>query len=896
MASACVHVVVFPALAGEVQRVAQQLGLAVRLSTLTETLTEHPADLRRRLQTLIDEVSASGSVSQIVIVCGRRGHATVGLHARHVPLTLPRVHDDMAGFVAAAPDDAPTPPAPEAASTDPVDLGPAGADVESVLENWRRYYQRLPFLDANAPEHRRHVETARRLAAQYGWSHEPAASCSHQLRKLMTAQRSDADVLWVPPHHVTGDDPRQDGLQATPIWKLGHEQDEVIEIGVADDSASPARLGLGIDAGGTYTDVVIYDFAADDVVQKAKALTTKWDYTLGICSALDQLDAARLRQVDLVCVSTTLATNAVVEGRGQKVGLLIMPPYGLFADDDISHRPIAVIQGQMEIDGSVRSPIDPQEVARVARQMVEQQRVGAFAVAGFASHVNPDHEAQVRQILEAQTGLPVTCGHDVSEQLDYRVRAQTAALNGRIIPILAAFLRQAWASLQARGINAPVMVVRSDGSLMSAAAAQSRPIQTILSGPAASVAGARHLARVTSAYVVDVGGTTTDTALIAGGVVRTARHGARVGHWQTHVQALDLRTCGLGGDSLIAAAGGQLHIGPRRVGPIAWLGARGQDLEPAYRWIDQHMDRFAVLPELMDLYTLNSGTAPPDLSPHEQRILEALAQRPHSGHELAGSVLEHWWQSLDLERLESMHLVQRCGLTLTDVLHADGRFVRWNVAAAQRMLGVMSQGLGITTQQLGQRVMEQFVRRLALEVLKMQVDQESRADRLDESEPGRVLVENWLRGGSSDYHVQVRLKHPIVGIGAPVTHVLPQAADLLQTRAIVPEHADVANALGAITSSVVIQRQVEICPDMQGRYGVYGMPEAPTFAELHEARAAAMRYLQHYVGAAALAAGTRHQRIRFTVHDKVAPLSDGGMVFIAQTIEARLTGRPDLAR
>ncbi len=960
MATPSIHVIACGVLAVDLRQVIQELQLDIRTTYLPGGLHNNPKELRRRLQAAIDEVSADPQVGQIAIGYGICGRGTVGLHARHVPLAIPRVHDCIALFLGsdaayrrefarypgtyyvsagwvrekvqpsgsqpAGDDPACRPPIPVNALPAPPSAGdptaaPAGCPwsdpelqglvarhgaenaqaIQHFLSSWQRNYQRAAFIDTGTPEHRRYAQVAADMAARYGWKFEELPGSTQLLKKLITCQSTDQEVLWVPPHHVTDYDPVGRGLQAVPVWKLdqasGPAGDQIIEVGSDHDRGPQARLGLGIDAGGTYTDAVIYEFAADKVVAKAKALTTPWDYTLGISSALDQLEAGHLRQVDLVSISTTLATNAVVEGRGQKVGLVIMPPYGLFAPEDIAHRPIAVIRGQMEIDGVERVPIDPDEILRVARQMVEQEQVGAFAVTGFASHVNPGHELEVRRILEEETGLPVTCGHDVSEQLNYRVRAQTAALNGRIIPILVSFLQQAAQSLATRGITAPMMVVRSDGSLMSVEAARQRPIETILSGPAASVAGARHLAQAPSAFVVDVGGTTTDTALILNGSVRTASQGARVGGWQTHVQALDLRTCGLGGDSLIASLQGKLHIGPRRVGPMAWLGARQPSgLEPCFQWIQEHLDHYATMPALLDIYTLNGRPTGITLSPRQQRIVEALARRPYSAHELAAGILEHWWEDLDLERLEGTHLVQRCGLTPTDLLHATGRFERWDTSAARRMLALMSQALNISPDRLVAQVHEQFVRRLALEVLKKQLDDDGNVDGLEGSELARTLVDNWLKGGSAGYHVRIQLQHPIIGIGAPVGHFLPAAAELLQTRAIIPEHADVANALGAITSSVVLHRQVEICPDMHGRYAVHGLPGAPTFAELHEARAAAMEHLQQYIRAAARAAGTRRSRIQFILHDKVAPLGDGGQIFIAQTVEARLTGRPDLAR
>ena len=401
----------------------------------------------------------------------------------------------------------------------------------------------------------------------------------------------------MPPHYITAFDAVRGSLKAVPLWESESSAERrhvlVFEFdGDGTDTEGSVKLGLGIDAGGTYTDTVIYDFADHAVLQKAKALTTKWDYAVGIEEALDQLDAGYLRNVDLVALSTTLATNAIAQGRGQTVGLLIMPPYGLFDGDDITHRPLSIIDGRMEIDGSEIAPIDTDQVRDVVADMIEQHDVGAFAVCGYASCVNPTHELQVKDVIRDSVGMSVTCGHEVSELLNYRIRAQTAALNGRIIPRLEQLIDHVRAALRRRGIDAPVMVVKSDGSLMSVDSARERPIETILSGPAASVAGARFLSGAPDAMVVDIGGTTTDTARIRGGTVQVCGEGARVGGFRTHVQALDMRTVGLGGDSRITLEKHELHIGPRRVAPVSWLATRYDDTPAALGWIERHIDYF----------------------------------------------------------------------------------------------------------------------------------------------------------------------------------------------------------------------------------------------------------------------------------------------------------------
>jgi N-methylhydantoinase A/oxoprolinase/acetone carboxylase beta subunit len=759
---------------------------------------------------------------------------------------------------------------------------------------------------------------------------------------------------------VTAYDAVSKRLKAVPVWETeitGASRRQTLTFGGEDggqagdaEEAQDVRLGLGIDAGGTYTDVVLYDFATQRVIQKAKALTTKWDFTVGIGEALDSLDAARLGEVDLVSLSTTLATNAIVEGRGQKVGLLIMPPYGLFDQKDITHRPIAILEGKLEIDGTELAAVNDEQVRNIVRDMVDNQQVGAFAVAGYASHNNPAHELRVKQIIQAECALTITCGHDVSEGLNYRVRAATAALNARIIPCLDALLREMEVSLERRGIHAARMVVKSDGSLMSVEAARRRPIETILSGPAASVAGASHLAGLADAIVVDVGGTTTDTATIEGGSVRICQDGASVGGWRTHVKALDMRTLGLGGDSHIVRQRGKLTVGPRRVVPVCWLAARRAGTEDALDWIERHVDYFDVTTRGADLLALNDHQHKLALTDQEARVVDLLRARPRSAHELAHLAGYVGWQFLPLGRLEEASIVDRSALTPTDVLHVTGRVDLWDAAAARRMCEVFAKLSGMRREQFAEYAIGQVVRLLAVELLKNQLAGQIDPEDLDKSPAARALVENFLDGGDGDgdgsgkggggaegqagpgavadlggpgarkagvcrpaaargrgplgqaggdgtgYRVRIALHRPIIGIGAPVHCFLPEAARLLHTRAIVPEHADVANAIGAIVSSVSVRKHVKVAPNEHGGYSLHGLPDSPAFANFEDAHRFAVAELVRAVRQAARLAGTRETSVEVIVDDRVADVADGSQVFIGRSLEARLTGRPDVAR
>jgi N-methylhydantoinase A/oxoprolinase/acetone carboxylase beta subunit len=958
-----VHVIACGVLAIDLQSAARRLGIDVSLEFLPGGLHSRPMELRQRLQERIDAASSRRRADMIAVGYGVCGLGTAGLHARNLPLALPRVNDCIAMFLGSdkaykeqfakypgtyyisagwveektrpigndpggprsggAGCGADAPPDQQ----NPVVLSPPDTEAEferlvakhgrenaeairHFLTSWQRNYQRAAFIDTGAGAAKnRYAEIAADMARRFGWRYEELPGTDELLVKLIKQRVSDDDVLIVSPHHVTVYDAVTKRLEAVPVWEAScpSQRRQVLhfdepggdggaEARPAAPKGAPVRLGLGIDAGGTYTDTVLYDFANRQVLAKAKALTTKWDLGVGIDEALSRLDAARLREVDMVAVSTTLATNAIVEGLGQTVGLLIMPPYGLFDPSDIAHRPIAVIAGRLEIDGTELAPIDADEVRRVARDMVDKQGVGALAVAGYASHNNPAHELAVKRIIRQETDLSVTCGHDVSEGLNYRLRASTAALNARIIPCLEALLDEVAGCLAVRGIEAPQMVVRSDGSLMSARVARARPIETILSGPAASVAGAGYLTGLSDALVVDVGGTTTDTATIESGAVRTCEEGASVGGWRTHVKALDMRTLGLGGDSHVVLERRKLTIGPRRVAPVAWLASRQSGAAEAIDWIERHIDHFTHSTRGMDLLALQEHEHGLTLTADERRLVELLRRRPYCAQELAQVTGCHTWEFLRAGRLESSYLVLRSALTPTDLLHVAGRLALWDAAAAGRVCAVFARIAGRKAEDFAAKGLERVVHMLATELLKKQLDGQVDPDTLDGSPFAEALIENALSGGSDGYHVRIRVKRPIIGIGTPVHCFLPQAARLLETEAVIPPDADVANAVGAITSNVCVRKRVRLTPNDQGRYGLYGVPDSPWFVSFAEAHDYAVAHLTEAVRKQARQAGTSEASVEIIVNDRVAALADGGQVFLGRTLEASLIGRPDLAR
>lgn len=927
-----IHVIACGVLALDIQRIADKLDFEVDTTFLEGGLHENPTHLRHRLQAAIDDVSQTGRGNRIAVGYGVCGRGTVGIKAQSIPLVIPRVHDCISLFLggnAAYQKEFKRFPGTYYISagwyeekTEPLSqkrpfvwmgdrrvyfdelvekYGEAHArETFDFLNSWKRNYQRAAFIDMGDNTRPESAGYAEHMAEKYGWKYEVLKGNPDFLKALLTTKKTTGELLVVPPGQVTVFDAQKEGLKASPVISSAsrrHRPRQKIE--VLESAPFESRIllttGLGIDAGGTYTDAVIYDMVSGAVLSKNKALTTKWDFTVGIREALEGLDQRQVPKIELTAVSTTLATNAIVEGEGQKVGLLIMPPYGLFEKADITHEPKAVISGRLEISGTVIAPVDETEVRRIAREMVDLKGVEAFAVSGYAGAINPEHELAVKKAVIGETGCLVTCGHELSDLLNFRTRAQTAILNARIVPRLGRLIHNLRQVLDDLGVVTPVMVVKGDGSLMSSAVAIDRPVETILSGPAASVAGAHFLTEKRNAIVVDMGGTTTDTATLERGQVRLAESGSHVGSARTHVKALEIRTSGLGGDSLISFNEGEFTIGPRRVTPLAWLGQCSPGPEKALRYMHRKLNLRSGTSNSMQILFLTDHNHQMKLTPTEARIVSLLEQRPHAIEELAERTKALHIGFLPLSRLEENYIIQRCGLTPTDLLHVAGQFEQWDIETSQQICNLFATLSEMPIEEMVVMLLDRVVGRLAIELMKKQMDMETPPNDLEECPACRVWVKNILDGGHKDYSIRFHLHRPVIGIGAPINHFLPQATRLLHTEAILPEHADVANAIGAITSHIMIRRKLRIKPDQEGGFLIDGLAGVRRFGDLDDAEAFAKQELGQIVRDMAHASGTSQTEIKIEIRDHSARSVQGDEIFLERCIQAQLVGKPDLA-
>jgi N-methylhydantoinase A/oxoprolinase/acetone carboxylase beta subunit len=927
------YIIACAVLALDIKAVAEKLATDIGVKYLEGGLHDRPHLLREKLQAAIDEISASGRCDRIMVGYGVCGRGTVGIQAREIPLAIPKVHDCMALFlggdrayqrqfrkypgtyyISAGWYEEKTEPYSQQKKTvffgdqklsydELVDKYGENAAKETYrfLSTWKQNYQRAAFIETGVKRSPRYETYARKMAHEYGWQYEKIPGDHGLIEKLLVARETSDEILVVPPNHVIQFESLESKLSAKPVWADKEAHHHETEIIVLDDETRPAdnaaylKIGLGIDAGGTYTDTVLYEFECGKTICKSKALTTKWDFTVGIHEALTGLDLPKLKQVGMVSLSTTLATNAIVEGEGQKVGMIIMPPYGRFDAQDIRYEPKAVASGQLEISGTEIAPVDETQVKQIVRQMVKKDNVKAFAVSGYAGAINPVHELVVKRIIREETGLFVTCGHELSDTLNFQTRAHTAMLNARIIPKLTKLLLDLEKVLATLGIAAPVVVVKGDGTLMDAELAKERPVETILSGPAASVAGARHLTGLKTALVVDMGGTTTDTAALTDGAVSICKTGSNVGGHKTHVKALEIRTAGLGGDSLIQWEKGQFLIGPQRVAPIAWLGASYFGTEKAIEYLNRRKDSLRASTRGIQIMALTGSLDRLNFTPGEEKIIALLKERPFSIKELCERMDVLHEGGLHMERLEDNFMIQRCGLTLTDLLHVTGRFDQWDRRAAENFCRLFSLIAKMDITKMADHLLNMGIERLTMELLKRQLDEETEhSQALDTCPVCQTLIKNLFSSGNDRYAVRIDLKRPVVGIGAPIHFFLPQAAQILGADAVLPEDADVANAIGAITSDVVVKRKAEIVPGQGGGFLIRGIVGARQFGRFDEADAFVRRELIRIVRDQARSAGTSSRRIELKTADQIPNAADGSPVFIARTIQAKIKGPPDL--
>ncbi len=662
---------------------------------------------------------------------------------------------------------------------------------------------------------------------------------------------------------------------------------------------------LGVDTGGTYTDAVILDDGENRVIGKAKALTSRQDLAIGIGQAVDAAVAAAgltAAQVALVSLSTTLATNALVEGQGARVALIFIG----FDEADLGRGglvaalkgdPVIRLPGGHTHAGTEAAPLDLAALETAVRDLGDE--VTAFAVAARFATRNSAHEVAAREVVRRVTRRPVTCSHELSAQLNGPKRALTAVLNARLIGMIDRLVAACERHLTAVGIDAPLMVVRGDGALISAAMVRERPIETILSGPAASIVGARWLTGASDALVSDIGGTTTDVALLRDGLPEIDPLGARVGGFRTMVEAVAMRTTGLGGDSEVhlvtEGLTGGLRLGPRRLIPVSLLAVDHGEMAHAAldRWLTNdavgEMDGRFVVP-----VTGQAG----GLTPREAAVLARIT-RPMPMAEALTSRLE----VAALDRLVARGLVMIAGVTPSDASHVLARLDAWDGLAAEKAVRLIAKrrtGAGDRFATGPDAFARAVVDQLTTQTVNCLLEAAFGEDPAFSGEPPEALARHTVVVAGLAQHrgvieVSTRLGVPVVGLGASAPSYYGAVGARLGCEMILPEHAGVANAIGAVAGQVSQRAQGIVSSPAEGRFTAHLADGLQSFANAEAALAAVEAALVAEASDRARRAGAMDLRVSVTRDIRQAEV-EGRQMFIEATVTATASGRPRVAR
>lgn len=642
---------------------------------------------------------------------------------------------------------------------------------------------------------------------------------------------------------------------------------------------------IGIDAGGTYTDAVVISLEEKKVLAAGKAPTTYHDLSIGIQNALLKLPVTLLRKAKRLAISTTLATNAIVEEKGSRTGLLLIgyDEY-TFSRVTIGSGDIkAVVGGCHTIYGIEKEPLDEQTLIATAESMVKNG-VETLAVSSYMGTRNPEHEIRAAQMLSSKFTLPVVTGHDLTDDLDSIRRANTVLLNARLMPVIARLVDSIEHVVENLNLPTDVRIVTTEGFLMNTNEARQMPIRMVLSGPAASVMGVRFLTDIESCVILDMGGTTTDIAVIEGGSARRTGRGAFVGRYKTSIKATDIRTVGLGGDSGIRWINNRLVVGPQRVEPISRLASEYSTVKDRLSELKDYKgsDYGLVQPAVFYVFVRQPENTS-FLNNREKLVLQFLREGPLSEVDLAETLNYPYLSLLGLERLEELGIIRRSGLTPTDLMVASGLIDIGDREAAELLIAIYAGRSGLPEEVFVRKSWDE-IHRLSASIL---ITEALSGMKENGSFPGCRFCEQTFKE-NGPVEVSYNLKPLLVGIGAPTKEMIHGIKKYLHAEKVFPRWAEVANAVGAASGAGGMHIDMLIISEGNGRFDLYSPDGMYTFRSLDDAKSEAVKLSQECAQKYAQRMNYDRFSLNIKVHDRSAPTMFDNDIYIDTSVVAKM--------
>lgn len=654
-------------------------------------------------------------------------------------------------------------------------------------------------------------------------------------------------------------------------------------------------IGIGIDTGGTCTDAVVYDTQNHKVLSSAKTLTTKEDLKVGILKALRSLDPAEIKKASYVSLSTTLATNACVENKGGRAKLIMIGvnpkvvdrmqgTYGLPSSDEIYFLP----GNPEEKDPELKNP----PWGKFEDDLDQFRNYDSVAIVQINPKYNAGkYEIEAEKILKEHFDVKCVRGYDLYQEVNVQKRGATALLNARLLPVMDKFYDAIEKSLEEMEINLPLVIVKSDGSVMSKEYAKSRPVETLLCGPAASVIGAMELAKAKNAVIIDMGGTTSDIALMQDANVVSALSGIRIGNWSTMVKGIAIDTFALGGDSGVKYRNGVMYLDERRMIPICMLASKYPEIVPKLKSLITRRQCYSY--PAHEFFVLMSK--PKDMSiffAKEKALIEALSDGPLSFEEAAGAAGASPFV-FRMQRLEDEGIIMRCGVTPTDIMHIYGDYTEYDAEASKLGVAYLHMATDMEEAEICDRVYNMVRSRLYGNLVRILMKHESGRELAADEETNLYKLTEMIyrtrNSGNKFINAGMHTDSVLIGVGGPTGIFLEEVAKILGSTALVPEWGKVANAIGAAAGNITCSYTVRIEPNMNRQLGydycLMGPNGFEGYNEYEEALDAAQRLAKEAAFAKAQAQGA-HGKVDVTVNidEDFYRVTEGSNSVFVQTV------------
>lgn len=341
---------------------------------------------------------------------------------------------------------------------------------------------------------------------------------------------------------------------------------------------------IGIDVGGTNIDGVVIENGK--IIKKIKNPVDRQNLFSTIHTALTELiEDLDKSQIERINLSTTISTNAIVEGKIDDVLVVIQSGPGIQNEFSNNYKYLEEVSGYVDHRGKVVKELDLKEIKKI-KDNPKYKNLNSLAIVTKFSTRNPESEIKIKDTLESNF-KNISVGHLLSGNLNYPRRVNTAYLNSSVSSIFSDFLDNIKIALNEKGIDSPIYILKADGGTMDFNDAYKFPLQSVLSGPAASFMGISALENTkTDSIYLDIGGTTTDIFFLADGIPLFEPTGIEIDNRKTLVRSIFSHSIGLGGDSVIKIIDGKLKIGTERLDKPMALGGKYPTVTDAMKVLD----------------------------------------------------------------------------------------------------------------------------------------------------------------------------------------------------------------------------------------------------------------------------------------------------------------------